>query len=195
MAPAKSNRRARYIVENAFQVQFIMKFCMLVVLGGVFTIALLYAFGSRSTTVAIANSRVIVRSTSDFILPVLIQTVAIVVVLVGAVTYSMTLLFTHRIAGPLYRMKKVAGELCKGDFSSGFKLRAHDQVKDVAENLNQAIKNNREKLSDAKIKAAQLLLKLERFPVNVVSAEYREAVSLIKETAGELNESLGFFKT
>ena len=59
-----------------------------------------------STTVVIENTRVIAKSTADFILPGLSLTVVIVAASTALVMLFLTLMITHRIAGPIYRFKK-----------------------------------------------------------------------------------------
>jgi len=101
---AHERRRIR-VVRMGFQRNFILKFCAVVAAGGLLTIGILYVLALRSTTVSIVDSRVAVKSTADFLLPVLIQTVLVVVVLTSAAAIAVTLFVSHRIAGPLYRLK------------------------------------------------------------------------------------------
>ena len=143
-------RRSNYFIEKKFQATFIMKFCFLVIAGGFLIINLVYFFASQASTVSIVNSRVVVRSASDFILPILVQTVAITVILVGIATILVTLLFSHRIAGPLYRFKKVLEALEAGDFSSAFKIRTLDQLQILADTLNSVVVKNRKQLGAIK---------------------------------------------
>jgi len=75
-------RRKNYFIDKSFQTRFILKFCSLVIAGGLLTVGLLYCLARQSTTVAFMNSRVVVKTTADFILPILIQTAAIVVIIV-----------------------------------------------------------------------------------------------------------------
>ncbi len=125
-------KRRKYFIDKKFQTKFIMKFCSLAVLSGLLTIWILYFFAMRSTTVAFVNSRVVVTTTADFILPVIIQTVAIVLIIVGIATIVLALLVSFRIAGPLYRLKKHTEAIAKGDLSARFKIRHLDQLQDVA---------------------------------------------------------------
>lgn len=141
------SKRRNYFIDKSFQANFIVKFCLLVMLGGALTIGALYYLGMRSTTVSIVNSRVIVKSTSDFLLPVLIQTVAVVVVIVGAATVFLTLFVSHKIAGPLYRLKKSMQELAEGNLTSDIKLRKNDQLRDIADTFNQMVDKLKERFS------------------------------------------------
>lgn len=135
------NRRRRRIlfIDKKFQSRFIINFCSLVAAGGLITVAILYLFTMNTSTVSIVNSRVVVKTTADFLLPLLVQTVAVVMILIGLATAAVTLLVSHRIAGPLYRLKKVLNALGDGDFSEGFRIRKKDQLQGVAEVFNTMI--------------------------------------------------------
>src|SRR5437016_1162289 len=100
--PVQGYKRNNFYIDRDFQNKFIVKFCAIVLGGGLFTIALLYYLSRLSTTVVIINSRVSVMSTSDFMLPILMQTVLIVTVLIAIATIIVTLFVSHKIVGPLY---------------------------------------------------------------------------------------------
>ena len=102
--PPKQQRR-NYYIDKGFQTKFILKFCSLVALGSLLTVALIYWLARHSTTVGIADGRVAVHTTAEYLLPLLLQTVFVVLVVVSLAAIVMTLLFSHKIAGPLYRLK------------------------------------------------------------------------------------------
>lgn len=141
------NKRKTYFIEKSFQAKFITKFCMLVIAGVLLTMGILYFLSMRSTTVVIVNSEVVVKTTADFLLPILIQTVVVVMILVSIATIMMTLFISHKIAGPLYRLKKAMRDLGEGDFSTEINLRKLDQLKDIAQEFNNMAGKLKEKLS------------------------------------------------
>lgn len=147
MKESRIDRRKNYFIERSFQIKFILEFCILVVIGGLLTMGMLYLLGRRSTTVAIVNSSVVVKSTADFLLPILIQTVLVVMVLIGIAAIVVTLFVSHKIAGPLYRLKKAMHDLGEGDLSTEIKLRKLDQLKDIAEAFNGMVRNLKERFS------------------------------------------------
>ena len=142
---AAINRRKTRFIEKSFQTRFILKFCLLVVLGGLLTTVILYLLSMRSTTVSIVNSEVVVKTTADFLLPVLIQTVLIVMVLIGLATIAVTLFVSHKIAGPLYRLKKGMQDLNQGNLVDEIKLRKFDQLEDIIQEFNDLAKKLRKR--------------------------------------------------
>lgn len=193
--PGTYTRRRIYFIEKSFQAKFILKFCVLVVFGGLLTIGLLYFLAMKSTTVSFVNSRVVVRSTADFILPILVQTVAIVVVIVGFAAVIVTLFVSHKIAGPLYRLKKVMQELENGDFSQDFHIRHLDQLQDLAKTFNITIKKIRERIQILKEGLGILEQGLNNISENDIAENKRTLLFELKKVSEELSKASRYFKT
>ncbi|MCM8792251.1 MAG: methyl-accepting chemotaxis protein, partial [Candidatus Omnitrophica bacterium] len=184
-----------YFIEKSFQTNFILKFCILVVFGGLLTMGILYLLGIGSTTVSIINSRVIVRSTADFLLPILIQTIAVVTILVGLGTILVTLFVSHKIAGPLHRLKKVIEKLQEGDVSEDFHIRTGDQLKDLADGFNQMIRNLRFNIQQFKDHLLVLKEKLDSISDSESVEHKRLYLSELRNIVEELNRITQRFKT
>lgn len=192
--PATYKRR-NYFIEKSFQSRFILKFCALIVLGGFLTIVLLYFLATKSTTVTVVNSRVLVRTTADFILPILIQTVAIVTVIMGLAAIAVTLFVSHKIAGPLYHFKKAIEELGGGDLSRDFRIRRLDQLQVLAVAFNDTIKKLRERMQVIKDGLQALGSGLEGISANEISENKRPLLDELKSTSEELKKAGSYFKT
>jgi len=125
-------KRRNYFIDKGFQTKFIIKFCLLVVIAslliGIFTAYI----NAKTTTVAFENLKVVVKSTSDFILPTLLFILLIVSVLTGVATILITLFTSHKIAGPLYRLTVELEKMKQGNFSEEIRVRAEDQLQKVA---------------------------------------------------------------
>lgn len=191
----KPYRRANYFIDKKFQTKFIAKFSLLVLAGGLVTIALLYFLGLESKTVAILNSRVVAMTTSDFILPLLIQTVITVTIIVGITAGILTLLVSHKISGPLYRFKKVMQELEQGNFSSQFYIRSADQFHGLADEINSMIRNTKQEISVLKSKVISLRQKMEGLNENDLPENKRPSLMELKRITEELDKALRYFKT
>ncbi|MBU9889249.1 MAG: HAMP domain-containing protein [Candidatus Omnitrophica bacterium] len=129
-------KRKNYFIDRGFQTRFILRFCVLVVLSSVFVIAVLYLLTGKATTVSFVNSRVVVQTTADYIFPLLIQTLVVTTLVVGLGTVITTLFISHRIAGPVYRFKKILASLGEGDFTVRCRIRPTDSLQDVAASFN-----------------------------------------------------------
>jgi len=176
-------KRRNYFIDKSFQLRFILKFCLLIIAAGLLTMGALYLFARHSMTVSIVNSRVVAFTTADFILPLLIQTILVVTILIGIATAVVTLFISHKIAGPLYRFKKVVDNLSDGDFSEGFSIRKSDQLQELSSALNTMI---------AKVRSELLRLQKNIFMLKNM-AEGSSSIELKKVTE-ELNKIIQRFK-
>ncbi len=52
-----------------------------------------------------------------------------------------SIIVSHKIAGPVYRMEKIAKEVAKGDLSFFIRLRKNDELKNLAAAFNSVIEN------------------------------------------------------
>lgn len=175
-----SSKRRNYFIDKNFQVRFISRFCLLVVFGGFMTIGIMYLLGKQSTTVSILDSRVVVRSTADFLLPILIQTFLIVVIIVGLAMIAVTLLASHKIVGPLYRFRKIMQALKAGDFSVNVNIRNNDQLQSTANEFNLMIEKLRDQINLIKGKIVKL-------------KDKRGSIS--EQDIEELDKDIKFFKS
>jgi len=138
-------RRRMRIVKMGFQRGFILKFCAVIICSSLALAAIVYALSASSTTTVFENSRLQLKSTADFILPFLALSSLIVIIAAGAVIVAITLFVSHRIAGPLYRLEKDIAEVIKGNMNMNFRVREKDELRDLANALNQMMKALRDK--------------------------------------------------
>ena len=187
-------KRKIHFIDKPFQSKFILKFCALVALGGLLTIGILYLWAGKSTTVAIVNSRVEVRTTADFMLPILIQTVIIVSIIVSLATIVVALFVSHKIAGPLYRLKNTMEKLEQGNFAEDFHIRSNDQLQDIAGSFNNMIKKIREVIKNLKRDIPTLKEKLGSISEHELSEQKRSILSELKKLSEDLNKLVNYFK-
>jgi methyl-accepting chemotaxis protein len=72
-----------------------------------------------------------------------------------------TVFFTHRFAGPLYRFQQVVDRMATGDLSSGFKLRKGDDLVELETALNRAIESLAETVQEVQGRLGDLTERLE----------------------------------
>ncbi|MDP3791672.1 MAG: HAMP domain-containing protein [Candidatus Omnitrophota bacterium] len=130
------NRRRQYFVNKKFQAKFIVKFASLVIIATAVSGAIVYLMARSTVTTSFENSRLVIKSTADFILPSVLLSGAIVIVSLGLATIAVALITSHRIAGPLYRLEKDIKEISNGNLKIRFGLRKGDEMKSLANGLN-----------------------------------------------------------
>jgi methyl-accepting chemotaxis protein len=172
-----------------------MKFCALVAGGAVLTTLFLYILSRYSTTVSIVKARVVVTTTGDFILPLLIQTLIVVTFIVSIAAGVVTLFVSHKIAGPLYRFKQSFKDLSLGNFTNQVRLRKDDQLHEVATEFNQMINNVRGQIVAANDSLDGIKSHMEAIGEFSVDDNKRKHFSELKHRIHELEKALKFFRT
>ena len=72
-----------------------------------------------------------------------------------------TVIVTHRFAGPLYRFEQVIDRMAAGGFFSGFTLRRGDDLVGLETALNRAIGNLAETVQEARSRLGDLTARIE----------------------------------
>lgn len=176
------NRRRNYYIKKEFQAKFIMKFCGLVILGAAISGAVIYFMSSSTVTTVFENSRLTIKSTSEYILPSVLISSAIMIMLIGLATIAVTLFTSHKIAGPLYSIEKDIEELASGNLNIRFNLRGNDEIKALAEKLDNLTNSLKSKVKD--IKDASLSLEED---VKDAPPELKKSVSRLKKAISNFN--------
>ena len=188
-------KRKNFFIDKEFQSKFIFRFCSVVLGAGLITIGILYLLANQSTTVSIVDSRVVVRTTADFLLPVLIQTVVVVTIMASLATILLALFASHKIAGPLYRFQKAIRSMEGGDLSSDFHIRHLDQLQDLSTTFNSMIKKLRLEQNRIKINFVALKEKLDNISEQEISEHKRSSFNELKRVSRELEKIIQYFKT
>ena len=63
---------------------------------------------------------------------------------------------THRIAGPLFNVERMLEQIGSGDLSTRIDLRATDEIKKLAEDINEMTKGLNSRVSEAKKRSEDL---------------------------------------
>lgn len=185
MANKFKDRRKTYFIKKRFQRNFIIKFCVLVVIGSIISGAIIYSVSKSTLTTTFENSRLRIKSTADFILPAVLLASVFVVVFIGLAAVAVTLFTSHRIAGPLYRIEQDVEEIARGDLKKRFNLRRTDEIKVLAENLDQMTQFFRNNIKNLKRQLLELELALEQS--KKLPAGLKEKLNNLKNTLSRFN--------
>jgi methyl-accepting chemotaxis protein len=134
-------KRKRIFVKKGFQFRFVLKFCFVILGGVVVSTGLLFLLSQNSLTSSFNHSRLVIKSTGFAILPAVIYTNLIVLGLITLATIFVTLIVSHKIAGPMFRFEKELSQIGEGDLSKKISLRKEDQMVEMAGCLNQMVEN------------------------------------------------------
>lgn len=192
-------KRRNYFINRGFQAEFILKFCGLIAAGCIIFGAILYVFSSRTLTTSFENSRLIVKSTADYLLPGILLGGVIAGLIVAIAASVIVLLMTHRVAGPMYRFEKYAQKVGSGELLADLKIRKKDQFQNLANAFNKMT----EDLSVGLLKVVVVSEKLDALIEELsdssnneilLKEDIKKIVSELKKDKRELKKTLEYFK-
>ena len=151
------NRRKTYVIERNFQTRFILRF-ILVIVGAtlVSTGALLGVFYFKFQFGAAELNNLIIMITPEgttdvsslfkiVLIPILAANLLILCIIVP---YS--LVYSHKVAGPVYRFQKSLDMLLEGQLDFMIRLRKKDEFKNIAEKMNSLIDYMRRNIEEVR---------------------------------------------
>ncbi len=169
-------RRRNYYIKRDFQWHFIVRFCLLVVNACLGFGVLIYLFSTASLTTSFEHSRLVIKSTADFILPVLGLGACLIIACIGLAVVYVVKRISHSIAGPLYRFEEQLRKLGEGHLSEDITLRDTDQLQDLSARFNEAVVSLRDKVRD-------VALELDALEARIApgDTELRQAAARVRE--------------
>lgn len=193
------DKRKNYFIKKEFQLKFILKFCLLLFLACLLICALVYFLSAKTVTTSFENMHFVVKSTADFILPLLLMSGLISVILTSLACIGVVLFISHRIAGPLYHLEKTMEEAGDGNLTVEARLRKTDEVEALATSLNNMIKKMRVSIfaSQREIKELENKLNLMKSEIGKPDIPQHEANEILKSLTNkikQLRESLFYFR-
>jgi methyl-accepting chemotaxis protein len=105
---------------------------------------------------------------------------------------------THKIAGPLYRLKKSVSLIAQGNLDVKVKLRKRDDLKDLAEHVNMLVDSFRTFVNTVKVDydlLSDYILEIEReIKANVLTEESgRNIIKHIQDSRKNIETALEKF--
>lgn len=126
------------LLERAFKIKFGLKLCFFTLAGGAALVGLMYLSFSRTLGDDYATAIYTIYDLKIKILPLVFASFYSIVIL-GLVTASIaaiSLFFSHRIAGPIFRMERNLEEIASGDLTVNTRFRGNDQLRVLGEEMN-----------------------------------------------------------
>ena len=193
-------RRRNYFIKKNFQVNFTVKF-LIIILIEAFLAAGLFLYMSKGTlTTGYLGSELRIARTYDFFLPMLLLSNLIIVGISAVIGIAVLIFLSHRIAGPLYRFENILNSIKKGDLTQRFKLRENDQFAELANSINEhtdTLDKNMGHLKAGVMEFSQLASKMQTALTSDPSAN-KELERLLQEMSKKLQALEGaanYFKT
>ncbi len=190
-------------VEYAFKLRFMLRFCILVIVGVLGAGFLFYILTYRRLSVVYGDAVFTIYSVKKALFPMLFASVESIFLLgiIAVAIAVISLFFSHKIAGPLYHIEKNLEILGSGDLTIDTKLRSKDQIAELAneingltKSLNHRIRGIKEGLSEIKTIEGKLRILLNRDTTNedliAVIDGLRNSISELKKFLGSVNHKV-----
>ena len=132
MTPDQSYKRRQYLVDPAYQLQFVSRVFMIVLAVAVVSLALSSVLLSKNLYEPDLRSQT----------PLITSLVAIATMMLIELLVAIPLVFllsirqSHRVVGPMNRMKRMLDRIGEGDFSQRITLRKGDVLEELGKAMN-----------------------------------------------------------
>jgi len=154
----KKNRRRRYLIEGNFQLRFILRF-VLVIIGATLlsTGAIIGVFYFKYKFGGADLNNLIIMVTPEGTTNVASLFEIVLVPLIGAnllmlaIIIPFSFLYSHKIAGPVYRLEQSIDLLLSGNTDFMIMLRKKDEFKYLADKMNALVDYLRRNIGEVKI--------------------------------------------
>ncbi len=164
----KKYKRRQYIVDSQFQYSLIRKFAILtasIVIGSLsFLVLVYYRYGDVQVSIdqpiplglpesLVENGGMVTYTLMNLLWPVL----SICLFGTTIFTFFYSVIISHRMAGPVFRMRKLLGEMAKGDLSSPVsRLRKKDEFKHLFADINDVKERWRLQIQELQVACREL---------------------------------------
>ena len=129
-------KRRNYFVNKEFQGRTIFNYFILATLGSILFMAVFSFFSSNTLSITYDNYHLQLGVTPGILFQKILSTQWVFIVLGGMVVVFVTLLLTHRVAGPFFRFEKTLDAMVDKNLSDTIVLRKKDEGKQLAEKIN-----------------------------------------------------------
>ncbi len=177
------------VIESSYLRNVVIKCFFIFVAGLIATAAIFYVmmqqpigptYGAGFKMLAALQQDIFYKSILIYASTVLLVIICIIVI---------TLLYSHRVAGPVYRLTLFARQLRDGNFQSGVNLRRSDVVQPLAGEMNLMSEKFHRTLNDINWKIDELEQLTDK-----VGKDEKEKLAKIEERAEKIANIISQFK-
>lgn len=169
--------RRNYFINGRLQGRYMFTLYLLVAVVVVLFILLLIYFTNQSMTITYENSKLQLGATPLMVFKKTLVAAWLLMVLFGFAVALFGMFYSHRIAGPLYRLGMIFEEMSRGVLDTTIRFRKKDEALDVMEKLQKATRYLSGKVLDIRHQTARI----EAAAARVNDPELTEAARALRE--------------
>lgn len=190
------NRRRKYFLSKSAQPKLLLGVTILVLILVIIAGGLFYILANKELSAEYYKAHSTLKYVMQNLLPwlLLVNLLAILVVLFLAI------FFTHRIAGPTYRMQQDLRKIGQGILTTRVKTREKDQLKELESEINKMAEQMGQNIQEMKRDFFKLETNLEELEKAVKTKDLSDSqvhqfLEKIRFCQEGINRRLSFFKT
>jgi signal transduction histidine kinase len=132
----RNHRRKKYFIEESSQGKYLFSYLLLACLVMILFTLLFVYFSTDTLSIAYEDNQLKMGKTPEIMLKSIVSIHGIMIFVCGiAIVYFVTR-FTHKTAGPLFKIGRALDMMTKGDLTSGIFLRKNDECRELADKVN-----------------------------------------------------------
>lgn len=192
-------RRRNYFIKKEFQVRFIARFLGVVAAGSAASGYIMYLLVNREVSDTFYTTHIKAASTGEMFLPAMLKVNIGVLVPVLAGVILLTLIISHKVAGPLLRLGRDTEKIARRDFTGDFRLRAGDELGSLAQSFEEMNEELKKRFNELREQAEEISRAAEGLARQQTQGDggpaLGERVERLSEDSAAFGRKLSGFKT
>jgi len=190
------------LLQRAFNLRFGLKLCLITLLGGAGLLALLYLSLDADVGGSYTQAIYTIYDLKLRILPLIFaSSYSMLVLAVVAIAVAViSVLYSHKIAGPIFRLERNMEQIGSGDLTVSTRFRGGDQLSLLADDLNSMVRSLNHTARSA-TEALEAVRRSEDALKDLLAKEYpreeelRAAVDDLRRSLVELKRTVSNIRT
>ena len=176
--------RKKYFIKPGFQSKLTAIMILLVIIAANLVGGLTYCFAQEKLKALFDEYKVPIsmEQITRILLPCVLVSEIIGIFLVGLLCIKLT----HIIAGPVYRMERVCRGIGEGDLTNFIKLRKNDELKELADSINEMTLGLRNKVINIKDNYEELKGTLDASRASIPSNKVDDIFTKLESIEGTI---------
>lgn len=157
MTDNNQQQRRRVYINKDFQLRFVIRVLLIVVMSGVGSVMLAYVLMADDIQAQSFSAHIDTAQASERLGVAMMIGNLVAMIVAGVIAVISMLHASHKLAGPLYRFEVLCQKIADGNFDDLPKLRETDQLHELAHAFSTMVIN----LRDHRQQQSELIVRLE----------------------------------
>ncbi|MFQ6083923.1 MAG: hypothetical protein ACE5WD_11300 [Candidatus Aminicenantia bacterium] len=192
-----SQKRKSQPIQPDFQIKFVFKFSIAILVVFLITSLLLYLIINEKLNASYFYSIYFLTHLNRNLIKYLLYSFSFQLAIITLATIIITLFTSHKIAGPLFRLERISEQIARGELPEKVRIRAKDQTKSVAQsmdNLVQEFKKKVEIITSYIEKIGEKRQKINKILTEREADLFRKEFNTIKKEINDIEKTLKSFR-